>query len=82
MIMTDKIPTIEDVERAIAVEKPTCLCGSVLPPVVRDDVWTEGHEGGVRVEGYEKPRWLYVTCRECGYDYFVGKIREIRYLWD
>lgn len=80
--MTDDYPTIEEIERAIAKEKPKCMCGAILPPNIKDEVWLDGHAGGVNVEGLDKPRWLYVTCENCGYDFFVGQMRDIHYLWE
>jgi len=32
------------------------------------------HEGGVNVQGFNKPQWVYYVCTYCGYQWALWKI--------
>lgn len=32
------------------------------------------HEGGWKINYFEKPQWIYIHCSKCGYDWNIGKL--------
>jgi len=32
------------------------------------------HDGGYKVDGFEKPQWLYVVCPNCDYQWSLQKL--------
>jgi len=43
----------------------------------RSENWFLGnwgpHPGGLSLEGFKEPQWVFLSCQECGYDTSFGK---------
>jgi len=72
--VTRQVYRLEDLAAKINEKQPTCICGATLHA---SDIRHYGpQEGGIYLEGYTEPRWVYVTCSQCGYDMTIWKIWE------
>jgi len=70
--MSEQVLSLERLAALIDEKRPTCTCGSRLHG---GDIRHYGpHMGGVHVEDFDEKRWVYVTCRDCGYDVALHKI--------
>ncbi len=62
-------PTLQDYRAMVRVER--CgWCGRRLPNVA----WSYDHRDGWPVDGYRAPRWVYVRCGGCGYDWAAWRL--------
>lgn len=70
--MSLQVHRLEAIVENINTAEPHCSCGAVLHG---SDLRHYGpHLGGIYLEGFPEPRWVYVTCGRCGYDIAIRKI--------
>ena len=66
--------TLQEIETGLIQKDARCItCGQ---PFNIGDIRCYPHEGGIKVKGYKDKQWVYMHCRNCGYDNALWKLLQ------
>lgn len=65
-------PTLQEIAMKIGEADVHCRwCKTRIKAI---NIESYDHTGGIELEGYEKPQWVYFTCEGCNYQWSLWKL--------
>lgn len=71
---SEKMMDIFDIENAIIEREGFCI--SCNTPFRFGNIGNYSHTGGIPIDDFDTPQWVYFTCQKCGYETSLWKIER------